>query len=106
MSFVAIPLQADANQTFDTTLDGASATFTLKTTDYGLFVDVVYNGVQVIAGALARDRIDMNRAKWLGLAQPLWFADLKGTTDPVYSGFGSRYLLLYGTSGNEQQTVA
>ena len=106
MTFVSIPLQNTANQDFDTILDGLPVMINLKTTDYGLFADVTYNGVQVAAAALCRDRIDINRAKWLGMPSPLWFADLQGTSDPQFAGFNSRYLLCYGDSANELSTIA
>lgn len=106
MSFVSIPLQNTANQDLDTILDNVPVTINLKTTDYGLFIDVTYNGTQVVAGGLCRDRVDINRAKWLGMPSPLWFADLQGTTDPQFAGFNTRYLLCYGTPTNVQETIA
>lgn len=106
MTFVSIPLQNTANQSLDTTLDGLPVTINLKTTDYGLFADITYNGVQVVAAGLCRDRVDINRAKWLGMPSPLWFADLQGTADPQYVGFNTRYLLCYGDSTNEVSTIA
>ena len=106
MTFVSIPLQNTANQDLDTILDNVLVTLNLKTTDYGLFIDVTYNGVQVVAAGLCRDRVDINRAKWLGMPSPLWFADLQGTSDPQFAGFNTRYLLCYGDSTNEQSTIA
>lgn len=106
MTFVSIPLQNQANQDLDTILDNLPVNINIKTTDYGLFMDVTYNGVQVVAGGLCRDRVDINRAKWLGMPSPLWFCDLQGTTDPQFAGFNTRYLLNYGMSANELSTIA
>lgn len=97
MSIVIIPIKATANQTASAVLDGQNAQITLMTTDYGLFADVTYNGVRVATGRLCLDRTDINAAKYLGLPQPLFFADLQGTSDPQWTGFGTRYLLCYGT---------
>lgn len=97
MSWVQLPLPTEPNQQFGAQLDGAFAQITLTTTDYGLFADIVYNGVPVAAGRLCLDRTDINPNRYLGLPQMLTFVDLQGTTDPVASGFGTRYLLLYGT---------
>ena len=100
MSIVTIPIKAAANQTASAVLDGQNAQITLMTTDYGLFADVTYNGVRVATGRLCLDRTDINAAKYLGLPQPLFFADLQGTSDPQWAAFGTRYLLCYGTPDN------
>lgn len=101
MTYQVIPIQPLALQTFNCTLDGGQAQFTITSTDDGVFADVVYNGVAVIAGRLCLDRTDINPAKYNGLPQGLFFADQQGTTDPVYTGFGSRFLLLYGDPAAE-----
>lgn len=97
MSFVSIPLPASANQTFSCRLDGKNAQISLTTTQHGLFADVLYDGVPVALGRLCLDRVDINPNRYLGMPQFLGFADLQGTSDPVYTGFGTRYLLVYGT---------
>lgn len=97
MTLIVIPIKAAANQTASAVLDGQNAQITLMTTDYGLFADVTYAGVRVATGRLCLDRTDINTAKYLGLPQPLFFADLQGKTDPQWAGFGTRYLLCYGT---------
>lgn len=96
MSYVIIPAQPVANQTLQCVLDNLPAQITLTTTDYGLFADVVYNGVACDSSRLCLDRTDINPNRYNGLAQALFFADLQGVTDPVFSGFGTRYLLCYG----------
>lgn len=96
MSYTIVPVQPVANQTFLCVLDGLQAQITLTTTDYGLFADVIYNGAPVANGRLCLDRTDINPARYLGLPQALFFADLQGTSDPVYPGFGTRYVLVYG----------
>jgi hypothetical protein len=96
MSYTIIPVQPIANQTFSCVLDGQSAVIQLETTDYGLYMTVAYNGVSVASSRLCLDRTDINLARYNGLPQALFFADTQGTTDPVYTGFGTRYLLCYG----------
>ena len=97
MSLLVIPVKATANQTASAVLDGLNAQIALMTTDFGLFADVTYDGARVATGRLCLDRTDINAAKYMGLPQPLFFADLQGTSDPVWTGFGTRYLLCYGT---------
>lgn len=97
MSLLIIPVKATANQTASAVLDGKNAQITLITTDFGLFADVTYDGTRVATGRLCLDRSDINAAKYLGMPQPLFFADLQGASDPQWDGFGTRYLLCYGT---------
>lgn len=96
MTYTVIPVQALANQAFACVLDNQLAQITLTTTDYGLFADVLYNGVPVANARSCLDRTDINPARYLGMPQALTFVDTQGATDPVYTGFGTRYLLLYG----------
>lgn len=105
MSYQVIPVQPLAIQSFSCVLDGQQTQFTITSTDRGVFADVVYNGVSVIAGRLCEDRTDINPARYNGLTQGLFFADQQGTSDPVYTGFGTRYLLLYGDPAAEGATT-
>lgn len=106
MTYLSIPVQPVANQTFSCVLDGQSAQISLSTTDDGLFADVVYNGVAVASGRLCLDRTDINAARYRGLPQFLGFVDLQGQSDPVFAGFGTRYLLLYGNPEDNGGTVS
>jgi hypothetical protein len=100
VSYDVIPLQAQANQFLNTVLDdNVPCTINLTTTDYGLFIDVTYNGIPIVNGRLCQDRTDLVPDKYLGMPQNLFFADTQGTSDPQYAGFGTRYLLCYGQAG-------
>jgi hypothetical protein len=106
MSYQIVPLPQSANATFSAVLDGQEAIFNLTTTDFGLFADVVYNGVPVINARLCLDRVDINPRRYNGMPQALFFADTQGTTDPIFTGFGSRYLLVYGEPSANGGTIA
>lgn len=97
MTLLSIPLSStDANQSVSAVLDGKLCQIGLTTTDYGLFANLAYDGVSIAYNAICQDRRNLNPNTYLGMPQPLFFADLQGTTDPVADGFGTRYLLLYG----------
>lgn len=96
MTYSVIPLQPQPNYTFSCVLDGQTARLTLLTTDLGLFASVVYQGVVIATSRRCLDRTDLNSARYNGLPQALFFADLQGATDPVWTGFNSRYVLCYG----------
>lgn len=101
MSFTEVPLQPLANSTFSAQLDNGTAQIRLLTTDNGLFADVVYDGVPVATGRLCLDRTNINTASYLGLPDGLYFVDLRGTSDPTFDGFGTRYRLYYGDPQDE-----
>ena len=105
MTYIVIPLQAVANQTFSCILDGQSAVIELETTDYGLYATVAYNGVSVASSRLCLDRTNINSAAYLGMPQALFFADLQGQSDPIWTGFGTRYALCYGNPQSNGGTV-
>jgi hypothetical protein len=96
MAYTIIPAQAVANQELSCILDGQLARINLTTTNYGLFADVLYNGVPVSSGRLCLDRTDINPDRYRGLPQFLGFADLQGSDDPTFDGFGTRFVLIYG----------
>lgn len=104
-TFVTVPVPAIPNPSFSAVLDGQLAQIALETTDYGLFATVVYNGVTVATGRLCLDRTDINSARYLGMPQALFFADLQGNSDPVYTGFSTRYLLVYGDPATTPATT-
>lgn len=96
MPYTIIPAQPVPNQELSCILDGQLARINLTTTNYGLFADVLYNGVPVSSGRLCLDRTDINPDRYRGLPQFLGFADLQGIDNPTFDGFGTRFLLIYG----------
>jgi len=96
VTYTVIPVQPQANQSFTCILDNQSTQVTLKTTDYGLFMTVIYAGAAVATSRLCLDRTNINSAEYNGMPQALFFADLQGQSDPFWTGFGTRYVLCYG----------
>jgi hypothetical protein len=62
----------------------------------GLFLDLYVNDSPIITGVIARDRVAIVRDAYLGFFGDLAFIDTQGTSDPTYSGLGSRFLLVWG----------
>jgi hypothetical protein len=105
VSYVIIPLQPVANQQASAILDGKLAQMTVWTTDYGTFMDCLYDGVPVFTGRACLDRTDINAARYNGLPQFLGFVDTQGASDPTFDGFNSRYLLVYGNPSSTATTI-
>jgi hypothetical protein len=105
MTYTVIPVPSTPNPEFTCVLDGQQAQITLTSTDYGLFADVLYNGVPVSNAKMCLDRVDINPNRYNGMPQALFFCDTQGTTPPVWQGFNTRYLLLYGDPQSNGGTV-
>ena len=90
-----IPLQPTANQTFQVQLGGQACQLNVYQFAYGLFVDVYAGGQLIQAGVIAQNTRRIVRSLYLGFVGDLAFYDTQGTSDPVYTGLGSRFLLLY-----------
>ena len=50
---------------------------------------------QIIAGVLCQNLNRIVRSLYLGFVGDFMFNDNQGDTDPVYTGFGGRYQLVY-----------
>lgn len=96
MSLQTVPLVATPNQEFSVVLNDRNVGITLRTMQGALYADVVCQGVPICAGQLCLDRVDITpRAGYLGFPDlSLTFADLRGTSDPEWPEFGTRYVLL------------
>lgn len=96
MSLQTVPLLVAPNQSFSVVLNDRDVGVTLRTLQGDLYADVVCNGVPICAGQLCVDRVPITgRARYLGFPDlSLVFADLRGTSDPEWSEFGTRFVLL------------
>lgn len=90
-----IPLQPIPNQTLNVGLGGQNCKLNVFQKGVHLFMDVYVNNGLIVAGALCLDRNRIVRSAYLGFISDLIFVDTQGTSDPDYTGLGSRYQLLY-----------
>lgn len=98
-----IPLLPVPAQTQRTLLNNQDVTLTVyerrayagKTPYPAVYIDVAISGVAILTGCLARNRVRCIRDSHLGLVGDLAFVDLLGSLDPVSSGFGTRWVLVY-----------
>ena len=90
-----VPTQALPNQTLQAQLGGQSVELAIYQTTFGLFMDVTSLGNLVIAGVICENGNRIVRDAYLGFLGDLVWYDTQGFTDPVYTGLGSRYVLLY-----------
>ena len=90
-----VPVQAVPNQTLQVQLAGQACTLNIYETTFGLFMDVLVNSTQIVGGVLCENLNRIVRSLYLGFEGDFGWYDTQGTTDPIYSGLGSRYQLIY-----------
>lgn len=90
-----IPLQATPNQTLTVLLENQICRINVYQKAFGLFVDLALGADSKVNAVIAQDRNRMVRYAYLGFAGDLVFFDTQGNSDPIYTGLGARYQLLY-----------
>lgn len=90
-----IPLQSKPAQQVAAQLGDQTVQLVIKQKSTGLFLDLYINNALILGGVLCEDRNRIVRSAYLGFAGDLAFIDNQGTSDPVYSGLGSRFSLAY-----------
>lgn len=92
-----IPLQPIPNQTLQVQLGTQACTLNVYQTAYGLFVDLYVGATLIVAGVIALNATLIVRSAYLGFAGDIEFLDtnIASPTDPVYTGLGGRYQLIY-----------
>ena len=92
---LSIPLQAVPSQTVSVALNNQACQINVYTLTTGLYVDLLVNDAQIIGGVVAQNLNVIVRDAYLGFVGDLAFADTQGDEDPVYTGLGSRFILVY-----------
>ncbi len=91
-----VPAQANPNQAFNVTLGGQQVQLAIYQTDYGLFMDVSVAGTPVANGVICENLNPVVRAAYTGfLGELVWFDSSGAGTDPIYTGIGAQYQLIY-----------
>lgn len=65
-----------------------------------VFLDLAVNNAPIISGVICLHANKIVRDAYLGFIGDLAFYDLQGSTDPIYTGFGTRYVLVYLAPGD------
>lgn len=92
---MTIPLQETPNQSLTVQLGSQSVSINVYQMAYGLFVDVYVNNALIVAGVIAENLNRIVRSLYLGFVGDLAFVDTQGASDPIYTGLGTRYQLVY-----------
>lgn len=92
---LVVPLAAVPSQTLSVLLAQQSCRINVYAKTTGLFLDLYVNDGLIIGGVICQNTVLIVRDQYFGFAGDLAFFDLQGSTDPVYTGLGTRYILGY-----------
>lgn len=98
-----IPIQPVPSQQLQVVLAGQNCQIAIYQKPQGLFVDLSSNGVTISLATIAQDANPLNPISYSGFLGNLVFTDTQGSTNPVYTGLGSRYQLIYLTAAEYAQ---
>lgn len=90
-----IPLQPLANQTLQVQLNGQPCTINVYQQAFGLYVDLFVGTTPIVEGVIALNANLIVRNAYFGFLGDIEFIDVHLTNDPVYTGLGTRYFLIY-----------
>ena len=91
-----VPLTATPAQTVAVSLAGQACQLNVYQKRTGLYFDIFLAGDLVLAGVLCLQANLLVRSLYLGFLGDLAFFDVSGADeDPVYSGLGSQWVLVY-----------
>ena len=95
MTIQVIPINAVAAQQFTIQLGNQNCDISISQKNTGLFFDMVVNDAICVNSVICLNLVGLIREAYYGFVGQLAFVDTKGTSDPYYTGLGSRYLLVY-----------
>lgn len=95
MTMQSVSIEATAAQSVNVLLDGQACRFQINQKFFGLFIDVYVNDALIIGGVICENLNRIVRSGYLGFLGDLCFLDQEGTSDPVYTGLGTRWILVY-----------
>ena len=90
-----IPVQPLPNQTLQVQLNNQACTLNIYQQTYGMFMDVYVGSTLIIAGVICENLNRIVRSIYLGFSGDFAFVDTQGSADPLYTGLGARWQLVY-----------
>lgn len=91
-----IPLTQEPSQEFQITLDDQNCTISVYQKDDNVYMDLYVGETPIFLGVSCLDRVGIKSSEYMDFKGQLWFEDLNGSKNPIYSGFNTQYILFYG----------
>ena len=94
---LTIPIQNVSNQTFNVMLNNQQVQINIYmiTEDARLYMDVLLNNSPIVYCVPCQNLNRIIRNLYFGFVGDFIFNDTQGSSDPFYSGLGSRFVLYY-----------
>jgi hypothetical protein len=90
-----ISISPVSNQSLNITLNEQNCTIKIYLLSTGLFFDLAKDNDPIVTGVICQNLNPLVRKAYTGFIGDLVFFDTQGIDDPVYTGLGNRFLLLY-----------
>ena len=91
-----VPTQSLPSQTLQVSIAQQSLQLAIYQTNYGLFMDVVLSGSAIELGVLCQNLNPIVRASYTGfIGEFVWLDNSGNGEDPVYTGLGDQFQLIY-----------
>ena len=90
-----IVLQAVPSQQTQVVLDGQLCSVSVYVKTQCMFFDLTVNGIQIALAIQVKNLVSLVPTAYLGFTGWLVFFDTQGMDDPIYTGLGTRWVLLY-----------
>ena len=97
MTVQVIPVAQAPSQSFDIQLGSQNCTINIYQKSTGLFFDLFIDQLPIVQTVLCLNFVSLIREQYLGFIGQLAFVDTVSDSDPVYTGLGTQYLLIYQT---------
>ena len=88
-------IQSAPSQQTKVVLDGQSCVISVYVKNQCMFFDLSVNGTQIAYSVQCKNLVSLVPTSYLGFSGWLVFFDTEGSDDPIYTGLGSRWVLLY-----------
>ena len=96
---LVIPIAAVPSQTIFCVLGNQNCQIAVYQKTQGVFVDLNSNGVDAFIASLGLNAVPLDSANsYSGFSGNLYFIDTQGSDDPQYTGFNTRWVLIYLTA--------
>lgn len=90
-----INLQSVPSQHLQIVLDRQNCAISVYVKMQCMFFDLSVGGSQIAVAIQCKNLVSLVPTSYLGFSGHLVFYDTQGTSDPIYTGLGSRWVLLY-----------
>ena len=96
MTAVVIPLNPVPSQTLNVTINNQYCTINVYAKWTGMYFDLYVDNLPIVTTKITRNELPLVNSSYNGFVGDFYFIDTQGKDDPLYTGLGTRWLLVYG----------